>query len=78
MSVKYKIMPPVTYRLHTLCPERHIPLIVAALVLRLLLLDLSCSPAGVFLLSWLYRTIDLRSLLWQHSSTFLPIRLEFG
>ena len=41
----YEIMPPVTYQLHTLCPEWHIPLIVPTLVLRLLLLDLSCNQS---------------------------------
>ena len=41
----YKNMPSVTYQLHTLCPEWHIPLVVPALVLRLLLLNLSCNQS---------------------------------
>ena len=39
----YKQMPPVTYQLHTLCPERNIPLIVPALVLRIFLFELFCD-----------------------------------
>ena len=33
----------VTYQLHTLSPKWHIPFIISALVLRLLLLNLSCN-----------------------------------
>ena len=48
MSVKDKIIPSVTYQLHTLCPEWDIPLVVPALVLRLLLLNLSCNQSILY------------------------------
>jgi len=44
----HKNKPPVTYWLHTLSPKWHIPLIVSALVFRLLLLDLSCNQSILY------------------------------
>ena len=64
MYVKYKNRFPVTYQLHTLSPKWHIPFIVPALVLRLLLLDFSCNQ------SILYNTWCHRVVLFVYSRAF--------